>query len=160
MLSSRALLSAAAVLLLAGCSPASPVPSDPATVPATLPATATPTATAAVHITPIPEPTIVPVVNAPDSNVTVELVAEEFSWDRGTISAPAEMVWHVEIDSRTEQNHNFVVTTDAPVPQRLYASETFGEGTYTYDIPGLPAGTYVFICTFHAAFMAGNLTID
>jgi plastocyanin len=160
MLSSRARLSAAAVLVLAGCSPASPVATDPATVPATLPATATPTATAAVRITPVPEPTIVPMVDAPDSNVTVELVAQEFSWDRGGISAPAEMVWHVEIDSRAEENHNFVVTTNATVPQRLYASETFGEGTHTYDIPGLPAGTYVFICTFHAGFMAGNLTLD
>jgi plastocyanin len=160
MLSSRARLSAAAILVLAGCSPASPVPSNPATVPATLPATATPTATAAVRITPVPAPTILPMVDAPDSNVTVELVADEFSWDRGSISAPAEMVWHVEIDSRTDENHNFVVTTNATVPQRLYASEIFSKGTYTYDIPGLPAGTYVFICTLHAAFMAGNLTID
>ena len=160
MLSSRARLSAAAVLVLAGCSPASPVASDPATVPATLPATAAPTATAAVRITPVPAPTIVPVVDAPDSKVTVELVAQEFSWDRGSISAPAEMVWHVQIDSRTEQNHDFVVTTNAPVPQRLYTSATFREGTHTYDIPGLPAGTYIFVCTFHAAFMAGNLTIE
>lgn len=160
MLSSRARLAAALVLVLAACSPASPAPSEVATVPATLPATASPTATAAGAITPVPDPTIVPIADAPDSNVTVELAAEEFSWDRGRISAPAEMVWHVEIDSRTEEDHNFVVTTSAPVPQRLYASEIFGKGLHTYDIPGLPAGTYVFVCTLHASFMAGSLTID
>ena len=99
-------------------------------------------------------------VDAPDSNVTVELVAEEFSWDRGTISAPAEKVWHVEIDSRTEEDHNFLVTTNAPVPQPLSTSGTFGKGTHTYDIPGLPAGTYVYICTLHPSFMAGSLTIE
>ena len=157
MLSPRARLAVAAALVLAGCSPASPLPSDVATVPATLPTTASPTAAA---ITPVPDPTIVPIADAPDSNVTVELAADEFSWDSGRISAPAEMVWHVEIDSRTEEDHNFVVTTNAPVPQRLYASEIFGKGLHTYDIPGLPAGTYVFVCTLHASFMAGSLTID
>ena len=148
------------VVVLSGCSTAGPMPSGPATAPATLPTTATPTATAAGQVTPVPAPTILPMVDAPDSNVTVELVAEEFSWDRGTISAPAEKVWHVEIDSRTDADHNFLVTTNAPVPQALYASETFGKGTHTYDIPGLPAGTYVFICTLHPSFMAGNLTIE
>jgi hypothetical protein len=37
--------------------------------------------------------------------------------------------------------------------------EELRKGTYTVDIPALPAGNYLFICTIHPDAMTGTLTI-
>jgi hypothetical protein len=35
-----------------------------------------------------------------------------------------------------------------------------GGKTQTLDIPALPAGTYIFICTFHPDTMTGSLAVE
>lgn len=149
---------AAALLILAGCSPSAAVP----TAPATAEATVAPEPTAA-PVTPgptlAPVPTVSVIADAPDSGITLQLVAEGFGWTPTTLSAPAGKVWHVRIDNRDSAKHDFIVSSDAAIRQRIFASEQFGEGIYTYDIPGLPAGSYLFICSLHPTYMEGGLTL-
>jgi hypothetical protein len=44
-------------------------------------------------------------------------------------------------------------------PGRL-AGERLAARPYWYDIPGLPAGNYLFICTIHPESMTGTLIIE
>ncbi len=153
----------AVLTLLAACSSgvASPIvsltPTEATASPApTVEVTAAPTAT--------PSPTavivtITPLPGAPDSGLVVELKAERDLWSVNQIDAPAGEVWHVQIDN-VGGTHNFTVASGPTVPERIFMSPRFDErATYTFDIPALPAGSYLFICTIHADRMTGTLAI-
>lgn len=113
---------------------------------------------AVVKITPIP--------GAPDSKVVLQLTAKGAKWSVSGLDAPAGKVWHVQIDDQDTTGsgfgvarHNFTVASGPTVPERIFQSPNFEIGTWTYDIPALPAGRYLFICTLHADFMTGTLAI-
>jgi plastocyanin len=115
---------------------------------------------------PPPLPTIAvvkvsPIPNAPDSKTVVKLVAARVRWVPTTLAAPAGQVWHVQIDNQDgpPEHHNFVVASGKTVPERIYQSPNFNKGTFTFDIPALPAGSYLFICTVHADVMTGTLEL-
>jgi plastocyanin len=108
---------------------------------------------AVVKVTPIP--------NAPDSRTVVKVVAADVRWVPTTLAAPAGQVWHVTIDNQDgpPEHHNFVVASGKTVPERIYQSTNFNKGTFTFDVPALPAGNYLFICTVHADVMTGTLEL-
>lgn len=156
------LIVAAASVVLGGCSTAAspavtdrpePVPSVPAS---TNPATPTPSASASrsPHVTAMP--------SAPASDVTLHLVAEDVRWDVTALNAPAAMTFKVELDNRDgpPEFHNFVIADGPAVGDRIYTSpKRQGPIIETYEIPGLPAGTYTFVCTLHPDVMRGALTV-
>jgi plastocyanin len=82
-------------------------------------------------------------------------------WVPTTLAAPADEVWHVQIDNQDgpPEHHNFVVASGKTVPERIYQSTNFNKGTFTFDVPALPAGNYLFICTVHADVMTGTLEL-
>ena len=41
----------------------------------------------------------------------------------------------------------------------MFQSDDYTLGTYTIDVPGMPAGTYTYYCTIHPGPMIGTLTI-
>ncbi len=162
----------AAVVTLGACSSASvPSSSIAATPPTNTPlATATATPSPAHAPTPLPTAAIVkitPIPGAADSGIVVMLAARGVAWSVGQIIAPAGKVWHVQIDMQDAvgsggfgvARHNFTVASGPTLPERIYQSPNFRSGTYTYDIPALPAGKYLFICTIHANVMTGSLII-
>ena len=91
----------------------------------------------------------------------VTLVAAHVRWVPTTLAAPAGKVWHVQIDNQDgpPEHHNFVVASGKTVPERIYQSANFNKGTFTFDVPALPAGNYLFICTVHADVMTGTLEL-
>lgn len=121
-----------------------------AEITATPPATPAPTV-AIVKVTPIP--------GAPDSGIVIQLTAKTDLWSLTQIDAPAGKVWHVQIDN-SGYAHNFTVASGPTVPERIYMTKQFEtKGTFTFDIPALPAGSYLFKCTIHPLRMTGTLTI-
>lgn len=108
---------------------------------------------AVVKVTPIP--------NAPDSKTIVKVVAAHVRWVPTVLAAPAGKVWHVQIDNQDgpPEHHNFVVASGKTFPDRIYQSANFNKGTVAFDVPALPAGTYLFICTVHPDVMTGTLEL-
>jgi hypothetical protein len=148
------------VIVLGACSSgAAPTASSPAT-----PQTATPVVTAQVTAaaTPLPTATIVRVTaipGAPDSGIVVELSTNGYHWSLRNIDAPAGKVWHVHIVSTAAQRNNFTVATGPKLADYIFNSKDFTQGTFTFDIPALPAGDYIFKCTNDVANMHGSLTV-
>lgn len=131
---------------------ASPVPTAEVSAAPTATPTATPSPTVViVKVTPIP--------GAPDSGIVIQLAAKTDLWSLTHIDVPAGRVWHVQIDN-PGGTHNFTVASGPTVPERIYVSKRFEtKGPFTFDIPALPAGSYLFICTLHPLRMTGTLTI-
>ncbi len=141
-------------------------------------ATGTPTAAAAATATPTPQPsatpaptaratpsivTVTPIPDAPDSGIVVDLVAKNRRWVSNELTAPAGVVWHVELDNQdaVDQVHNFVVASGRTLEEQIFRSERYYGGTIVqFAVPALPAGAYLFICTIHANQMTGELTIN
>jgi hypothetical protein len=153
-------------LAVAACSSAAvPLASAAAVLPTASPvATAAPTPSAPPSPAPSATVAIVkisPILGAPDSKLVLQLVAEGGKWDKYTLGAPAGKVWHIEVVSQEPiGHHNFVVASGKTFPERIYTGKNLlPMATVTYDVPGLPAGSYLFICTVHPETMTGTLTL-
>ena len=86
--------------------------------------------------------------------------ADRLAFDATSLTAPAGKTWHVKIDNQeTFLKHNFTVASGKTVAERIFQSPNFGFGTSAFDVPALPAGTYLFVCTIHPETMTGTLTI-
>jgi plastocyanin len=151
----------AIVVALSGCNAAA-VPSSSAAVDVT-PSPA-PSAMASASSSPRPTVAVVkvtPIPNSSDSKTVVKLVVAHVRWMPTTLAAPAGAVWHIEIDNQDgpPEHHNFVVASGKTVPERIFQSKNFDKGTVTLDVPALPAGNYLFICTVHPDVMTGTLEL-
>jgi len=173
-----AALIAALAVAVAACSGAAATPTA-ATATGTPAAAATaaaaastqPSVGASVAASPSAAPLITAMPSAPDSGVTRDLVAKNGQFVPTALSAPAGQVWQIKFDQQDRKageliKHNFtiasIVTTRASeltVEQRVFQSDSYPPGTYTIDVPGIPAGTYTFFCTIHPGAMTGTLTI-
>lgn len=163
-----ALALTAALVVLSACTAAA-LPSSSvsaATSAAAVDVTSSPGASTLASASSAPLPTIAvvkvtPIANAPDSKTVVKVVAAHVRWVPTSLAAPAGEVWHVQIDNHDgpPEHHNFVVASGKTVPERIYQSTNFNKGTFTFDVPALPAGSYLFICTVHADVMTGTLEL-
>jgi hypothetical protein len=157
----------AAVVAVGGCSaPAAPAAATAVASPTISPvATIAPTPSAPPSSAPSPSAAIivkiVPIADAPDSKIVIGLVAEGGRWDKYTLSAPAGKVWHIKVVSQEPiGHHHFVVASGKTFDERIYTGKNLlPKATVTYDIPALPAGSYLFICTVHPETMTGMLTL-
>jgi plastocyanin len=158
-----------ALLVLSGCS-ASALPSpsaSPAPSAVSVDGTASPgPSTASAPASPAPRPTIAvikitPIPDAPDSKTVIKLFAFHVRWVPNALTAPAGQGWRVEIDNQDgpPEHHNFAVASGKTFAEQIYQSPNFNEGTFTYDVPALPAGNYLFICTVHPDVMTGTLEL-
>lgn len=103
---------------------------------------------------------ITPLPGAPDSGLSVTLVASHSSWSVSALTVPAGQVWHLILDNEDHNvPHNFVVAHRPELQSTIFGPAFNGIATMTFDIPGLPAGTYQFICSLHPETMTGVLTI-
>jgi len=90
----------------------------------------------------------------PDGDVV--LVAKNSAFDKAELTVPAAQPFTIGF-----QNLDAGVTHDVAI-QGESGIEFNGEdlttaGSITYEVPALDAGTYRFLCTFHAS-MTGTLT--
>jgi len=168
---------AVAVGVVAACSPTvAPAPSAaliPAASPSGIasPAPSAPESAGASPATSASASTakITPIAGAPDSKVVVHLAIGSAHkvgttltlWDRIAITAPADKVWHISIDNQeTGVLHNFTIASGPTLGERIIQTTNFLKGVHAYDVAGLQAGSYLFICTLHANVMTGTLTLE
>ncbi|MEA2546041.1 MAG: Cupredoxin-like domain [Chloroflexota bacterium] len=163
-----ALALAAALVVLGACTaaalPSSSVSAAPSAVAVDVTNSPEPSTSASGSPAPLPTIAVVkvtPIPNAPDSKTIVKVVAAHVRWVPTTLAAPAGKVWHVRIDNQDgpPEHHNFVVASGKTFPERIYQSRNFNKGTFTFDVPALPAGKYLFICTVHPDVMTGTLEL-
>jgi len=163
-----ALALTAAIVVLNACTAAALPSLSVSTAPSSVAVAVTPSPgpSTLASASPAPLPTIgvvmvTPIPNAPDRKTVVKVVAANVRWVPTTLAAPAGQVWHVRIDNQDgpPEHHNFVVASGKTFPERIYQSPNFNKGTFTFDVPALPAGAYFFICTVHADVMTGTLEL-
>ena len=155
-----AILGAAVVLMLSasacgarsGSPVASPTPEE--TTPSPV---ASPTTAGRPHVTPI--------ADAPAGDTVVNLVADNVRWTETEITVPAGETWTLVLESRDPEfhPHNFTIITGPDFADRVYQTpQVVGPDSATFEMPGLPAGSYDFVCTIlnHRATMQGTLTVE
>lgn len=152
-----AILMTALLVAVAGCaaqpSATARVPGSRSAIPSTEPASPTP----------VPRPHVTAIPSAPASDVVLQLAADHVRWDVDTLTVPAGMTWALELDNRDgpPEIHNFGIVDGPTVAGRIFVSpNTQGPIMATYEIPGLPAGTYEFVCTIHPDAMRGTLMVQ
>ena len=154
------------VALLGGCAAATPqaaptgtagpiATSTPIASPSLSPPSVQPTAT------PEPSPSAPSLSadpGAPASNVTVKLGVVTRRFVETELTAPADKTWTLAIDDQGTEAvmHNFTVMSG---DLRVYQTAFWGHGKSQFVVGGLPAGTYLFICTIHPGPMRGALHI-
>jgi hypothetical protein len=155
-------------------------------VDATLASSSSPSASStAVSATPsvtpsaVPSPVDVP-KDCPKPNVDLEISAINDSWigsdgkpaEPGEIclAAPADEAFTVTLHNDVHNdvhnegvfhpNHTFSVYADASGTDELFYGDLVYAGeSFTYDVPALAAGAYVFKCDIHPQNMTGVLVV-
>lgn len=170
------LASIVTVILVAGCSVASPASSLPASGPESEAATPTPTMAPTQRPPPtpppIPEPTPQAEVDAflaqcagvPPAGepVTLEITAQGTRFDLDRLSGPIHcqpfaIVFH---NLAWGHLHNVAILLPGNSGPYVFWEPAFeGSQTVTYEVPALPAGDYTFICEVHPLRMRGTLQV-
>ncbi len=102
----------------------------------------------------------------PASNGKVAVIAKQVTFDVSCIQEPPNAPLTIEFDNQDQGiPHNIEIFTDSNATTRLGGATgpgdvVSGPGTTTYDIPGLPAGTYFFRCDVHPTAMTGQFKVS
>ena len=107
----------------------------------------------------VPQPT--PIADAPASGVLLQLTGAGLRWTPEALEGPAGKTFQVELENGDEYQHDIAVYTLPNGEEPIFKTEFVDMlQTATLDLPGLPAGTYEFICSRHTSTMRGTLTIQ
>ena len=157
----RALVTVTTIAVLSACSGGAtpPSPSSALAVASATAAADTPAPSSTPAPTPVP-PMPTPIAGAPGSDVVLELMASGHAWDVKELSGPAGKTFKIAVTNKDADPHNLVIASGTDVASRLATLAKFGgPASQSLDVPGLPAGTYLFRCTLHDS-MRGQLTIE
>lgn len=89
----------------------------------------------------------------------LSISASDISFNKGCLAAPADQPFTIAFDNKEGLPHD--VTIDNPQGgDPLFKGEIFtGPKSETYQVKGLPAGTYHFKCSVHPTQMQGTLLV-
>ena len=106
-------------------------------------------------------PQVTPLPDAPDSGLVLELTGASILWSVSTLNAPAEKTFAVELTNQDDYRHDIAVYTLPNGPEPIFQSVLVEPlESELIEVPGLPAGTYEFICSLHTSTMRGSLVIE
>lgn len=160
-------LSLLSVVVLAACTSATPgwtyvpapsvtaVPSPTASeAPSGAPSTAP---SAAPSGAPSAAPSAAP--SGSGSPTVVTISASNVKYEQTTVTAPAGTPFQINFDNKDAGiQHNVSIHQGSPTGAEVFKGEIFnGVATRVYDVTGLDAGTYAFVCSVHPT-MIGTLT--
>lgn len=108
----------------------------------------------AVTPTPTPTPT-------PGQNVTINLIAQNISFDKSTITVPAGASVTINFDNKDSIPHNFALYTDSSARTSIFVGQiiTSTTTTYKFTAPTTP-GNYFFRCDVHPTSMTGTFVVQ
>lgn len=106
---------------------------------------------------------VFPAGAANPENVTISLVAKDFSFNTSTISVPAGSNVTINFDNQDANvRHNFAVYDSSAMKKTIFKGELLmgpKKITYSFDAPNDP-GTYRFQCDPHAGMMFGQFIVN
>jgi plastocyanin len=122
---------------------ASPTPTNPGVNPP--PATATPPGTVATS----------------NTQVSVDLTAQDMAFDKSVITVPAGAQVTINFINKDKVGHNFAAYTSEAATTPIFVGEIISSSsiTYKFTAPSTP-GTYFFRCDPHARIMKGQLIVQ
>jgi plastocyanin len=89
------------------------------------------------------------------------LTAANTAFDAACLALPAGEATTVRLVNDDSEPHDLAIYTDSSRSTQLWAASDItdpGE-TLEYDVPGLDAGTYYFLCTIHPG-MNGSVVVE
>jgi cytochrome c oxidase subunit II len=96
--------------------------------------------------------------SAPPPAATLNLAAQAINFNVQTLDAPADKPFAIAFDNKDSGITHDVAIRDSAGALLFNGEDVKGPGQATYNIAPLKAGSYKFICTFHAD-MVGELTV-
>jgi cytochrome c oxidase subunit 2 len=99
-----------------------------------------------------------PAGSAAPPAATLDLAAQAINFSAQALEAPADKPFAIKFDNKDSGITHDVAIRDAGGALLFNGEDVKGPGQATYNIGPLKAGTYKFICTFHAD-MVGDLTV-
>ncbi len=93
-------------------------------------------------------------------SATVDLAAQNFAFDKSSITVPAGATVTINFVNRDSAPHNFAAYTDSTASTLIFRGQIINAGTitYTFTAPSV-RGTYFFRCDVHTA-MTGSLVVQ
>ena len=93
------------------------------------------------------------------AQTTIELVAKNFRFNFKCLTAPAGEPLQVEFVNKDTVNHNMSIYT-LESSSEFTGDVAYLAETFTYEVPALEEGEYLFQCDFHPADMSGPLIVQ
>lgn len=97
-----------------------------------------------------------------EQSVTITLIAQNFSFDKNTISAPASANVTIHFINKDSVQHNFAAYETSAVQKSIFVGQIITGPTATIDYkfiaPSTP-GTYFFRCDIHPSMMNGSFIV-
>ena len=92
-----------------------------------------------------------------ECSTTIEIKANNLAFDIDSFEVPADTDFCINFENQEAIPHNVAIYEGG---EALFTGDALNEpGSITYQVPGLPAGEYRFICDFHPQAMVGDVTV-
>jgi cytochrome c oxidase subunit 2 len=95
---------------------------------------------------------------APPPSATLELTAQNVAFTETSLEAPADQPFAIHFVNADNGIPHDVAIKDSSGAIVFNGEDVTGPGEATDNVPPLPAGSYPYVCTFHAN-MTGTLTV-
>jgi plastocyanin len=95
------------------------------------------------------------------AGTVLELEAQGVAFNTNELTVPADQPFQIHfVNNDPSIQHNVAIHEGSPTGPEKFKGEIFpGVAERTYDVPGLAAGPYGFVCTVHPN-MTGTLTVQ
>jgi plastocyanin len=155
-------------VVIAGCTSPAPAASTPATTaPVATTSVSSPVMTmsmvpADTTMVATPQATATPSSSGNGQTVPITLTAENFLFDKKTITVPAGSTVVMTFTNKDAGvPHNFALYTDTSASKKIFSGEIITgvkTVTYTFTAPSTP-GNYFFRCDVHPTIMFGTFVV-
>ncbi|HEY6058369.1 MAG TPA: cupredoxin domain-containing protein [Candidatus Limnocylindrales bacterium] len=91
-----------------------------------------------------------PAASGPAVDASVVVSARDIKFEQAELAAPANVAFALRFDNHDSAPHNVSIYTDSSAGTAAFKGEIFGgDGSRTYQVPALAAGSYYFRCDVH-----------